>query len=373
MSEFLNNNQETGLEETIVSPDQMALFEEASLPPAEEAAPTAAATVEEPTRMEIPLDQTARYHFEESVSQTVTSDTETPAEEEVSGARKVKILAALAIVAVAGYVAYWVQEPVQIRADVTSLEMAGEDDDLSPALTSEEMVTADSSLLAQDTTLSATSGMPSGPTYNVDVSLFGFEPATLQIEKSATVIWTNTSPEDQTIVGSSEDGQSFVSPVLTSGQSFSYQFDQDSTFQYYSTYNPALKAMLTVGSGGQVTPPDAAMQAGAAQPAGAMDSGAAPAADQPAATLENAIAETRPAASEMQPDLANPLITGQQLTATANTDPGLTTVADLKPAADENSPAAIAKTGPEDLLYLVLIFGLGWLNRKKLLAALRRY
>lgn len=358
MSEEKPNNEEGLQPEAQVSPDQLSMFEETVAAP------------EEPARLEIPHEAPALYQFEAGAAQNTESDSAHAADAEetsdqISGSRKIKILAALAIVAVAGYVAYWVQEPVQIKADVTSpATLEGDTESDTP-----------DKLLALDNTLSDRSGLPKGPSVNVDVSLFGFEPATVEIEKGTTVIWTNTSPEDQTIVGSSEDGQSFVSPVLTSGESFTYQFDQDATFQYYSTYNPALKALITVGSGALPAMADSPTEpAGNTPPAGTVDPATAlPPASNPGDVLETAIDQSRQTDGEQLPEQVNPLVTGQQLTASNSPDPALTTIADLKPAADESAPGKLSKTGPEDLLYLLLILGIGWLNRGKLRAVLRRY
>lgn len=329
MDDINDNNQSPQSDPSIVSPDQMALFEEQT---------------PEVTRMDIPHQTLA------AIDETQAEQSE-EANEEVSGAKKIKILAALAIVAAAGYIAYWVQEPVQIKAEVTGSDVIAENTPIDTATASD---------VATDTAM----GTASSPSVNVDVSLFGFEPATLKIDKGTTVIWTNTSTEDQTIVGSSEEGQSFVSPVLASGESFSYDFDQDSSFQYYSTYNPALKASILVGLGSQ--PFDAALPATDDQlsPAATESSPVippvttAPPSAAPGASLEDGIAQTHALSTTTEND--------NLATSDMSADD------DMKPSAPE-TPTKLAKTGPEDLLYLLAIFVIGWLNRKSLWKALKKY
>lgn len=340
MAEISDNNQALGQSNPgPVSPDQLSLFQEES---------------PQVTRLDISHQTLAEYHDEAATEPPLENSTD-----EVSGAKKIKILAALAIVAAAGYIAYWVQEPVQIKADITSGTDLAAAADAMPGSEDESMPTdneTDNSVLSSSTS----------PSVNVDVSLFGFEPATLKIDKGTTVIWTNTSTEDQTIVGSSEDGQSFVSPVLASGDSFTYEFDQNASFQYYSTYNPALKATILIGLGSMsadsttetasetenTNEPDSALNASA--PEDSIESNTS----TPGASLESGISETA-AQSDSATEAASMAET------TADTD-------ELKSAAPD-APSKLSKTGPEDLLYLVALLVIGWLNRKTLLKAVQKY
>lgn len=308
-----------------VSPDQTSMF----------------ASDENVTRMDISHDQ----------GQTVESS-ETH-DEEVSTGTKAKILAALAIVGIAGYVAYWVQEPIQLRTAVLDGETATEE--TAPATTTEE-----------STTVADASEAPKGPSVSVDVSLFGFEPATLKIDKGTTVIWTNTSTEDQTIIGSSPEGESFVSPVLTSGQSFSYKFDLDSSFEYYSTYNPALKATITVGLGSPsttVTPTsETAGETTDAATASPTDElmGAAP--EVTSEMVDNALTDALAAANAAT---STPTETGANAAmTTADEEVTAAAMEDLKPAAV--TPSKLSKTGPTETLYAFALVTIAWFNRKKL-------
>lgn len=366
------------------SPDQTSMFS-VEQPSAEQTA--------EPTRMEIPHEDsiesdapvTTLYSNNDmqSPSETVEDsnntglpETYTPEgeqshdEDAVSSTTKAKIIAAIAIVIVAGYVAYWVQEPVQIKADVTSESMVGEN------LAADEDTNTDLVAAADD--------IPTGTSVSVDVSLFGFEPATLEIDKDTIVVWTNTSTEDQTIIGSSDDGQSFVSPVLASGETFTYKFEQDATFTYYSTYNPALKASIVVGLGGDTIgqPLDGELPAGrslSADTTTPVDEGVlSPEEDMTAnELLEQAIAarDAQIATSEDAVLVNGELQPQSDTLMESNNQPvtDSTTAEELHMASDPNSPDNLAKTGPAETIYAVMLLGIAWLNRKKLYKAFSKF
>jgi plastocyanin len=266
-------------------------------------------------------------------------------EEEVSNGSKAKILAALAIVGIAGYAAYWVQEPVQLRADVLDGGAAmSQEAPVAPVVANEVAAVA------------AAPADQAGKKASVDVSLFGFEPAVLKIEKDTTVTWTNTSTENQTIIGSSAEGKSFASPALVAGQTFSYKFDQDASFEYYSTYNPALKATVTVGLG------SAAVQAPATSnvtttPAGSStDLANAPLLGS-APEVSNYVAASDVLSETVDTTVVAPVVTEFE-------------VEDLKPAAV--IPEQLTETGPGEVLYAGLLASVAWFNRKKLVKVFQK-
>ncbi len=303
-------------------------------------------TVNETTKMDISHDMPVN---------TAPVSTETRSEDEVPTSTKVKIIAALAIVAIAGYIAYWVQEPVSLKADVLSADQtttsttADKTTDIATTDTTSTTV-ADASTLKE-------SAATTGPSVSVDVSLYGFEPATLKIDKGTTVVWTNTSTADQTIIGSSTDGQSFASKVMTPGDTFSYKFDQDATFEYYSTFNPALKATLAVGLG-------------TVQPA-TTDAATSTVADASTDTLFGSASETATTSTESTTStpiqaLGTDVLTNTAATTSTNATSSEATTEDLKAAAVEVTPARLAKTGPAEDLYAVALLTIAWFNRKKL-------
>ncbi|MCC7432487.1 cupredoxin domain-containing protein [Candidatus Peregrinibacteria bacterium] len=310
------NNQDMNAQleanQVAISPDQTSMFADST----------------EATTMHIP-------HVEETIG--------TQSDEAVPNSTKVKILAALAIVAVAGYAAYWVQEPVQLRADVL--------DSSTTSSASSDTVNTDNNVV--DSTKVAEATNASTASVSVDVSLFGFEPAVLKVDKGTTVVWTNTSTEDQTIIGSSESGESFASPVLTSGQSFSFKFEQDGTFEYYSTYNPALKATITVG-------------AGVTEAVTAIETGIAETNSEVAATTDTS--NTSENTDKLYGSAAPEQITEKNDAMAALENTNTETVKeniDLKPAA-ASTPSKLAKTGPAENMYALVLGLIAWFNRKKL-------
>lgn len=327
-----------------VDPGQTSMF---GANPVEETAPTI---------MNIP-------HDDSTYSLAAESSPSTDAEEkdEIPNSTKIKVLSALAIVAVAGYIAYWVQEPVQLRADVlTGTEAETTTPESTTATDDSVMMTTTST---DDTAVTSTTTVADATveSKNVDVSLFGFEPAVLKIDKGVNVIWTNTSTEDQTLIGSGDNGQSFTSPVLTAGSTFNFKFDQDGTYQYYSTYNPALKATITVGTGTAV----AAEETTATDTSTTVD---------PTSTTVDTTATTTDttgglfgSAEETVDTTAIPVLTSAdpstatQTTTTTSTT-STTSTEELKGAA----PGNLAKTGPAENLYAVVLLGIVFFNRKRL-------
>jgi plastocyanin len=274
-------------------------------------------------------------------------------EEKPEGVNKAKVLAALAIVGMAAYVANWVQEPVQLKADVLGSEVVSESELLAQA-DQEALETADM------------------PTENVDVSLFGFEPAVLNVELNTKVVWTNTSSEQQTLIGSSINGESFTSPALESGETFEYAFTSDDDFEYYSTYNPALKASIRVGDGAAVMDTTSTTET-TTQPEDLF--GSAP--DTTTSSNEDAFANLGDILAQqqaLQNEIVNTALesatdTTTQVSTTSTTETTETvaqTEEELRQAAAEAEE--LAQTGPEDMLYVVALGMIVYFNRKKLSA-----
>ncbi len=272
-------------------------------------------------------------------------------ENEKTGTSKFKILAALAIVAMAGYISYWVQSPIQLKTDVLG-----------------------SNTVAQANTEK-----------DVTITLYGFTPANLNINKGTIVKWTNTSSEDQSLIGSTPDGDGFTSPVLSTGQTFSFTFDKDATFKYYSTYNPALKATITVGTGtisnaGKNTQPvTTTTPATSTIPATTTTTPATvPAVTTPTPALS-------PDSSGTKTTVANVALTTPIINSPSQSNIIAENALNTQNATDQNATLAqkvnlhgtaykgkLAKTGPEDGLY-ILIFGfILYFNRKKLLSAFQK-
>jgi plastocyanin len=274
-------------------------------------------------------------------------------EEKPEGVNKAKVLAALAIVGVAAYVANWVQEPVQLKADILDSEVAQEE------------------LVAQADENIDTANLP---TENVDVSLFGFEPAVLNVASDTKVIWTNTSSEAQTLIGSSANGESFTSPAIESGETFEYIFSGDDDFEYYSTYNPALKASVRVGNGAATMDDSSTTTNTQTQPEDLF--GSAPETNTNEESVFSNLGDILAEQQALQNQVINSALenaNNQEAVTTSTTDTNTemaetASEEELRAAAAEMEAKELAQTGPEDMLYAVALGAIAYFNRKKLSA-----
>ncbi len=163
--------------------------------------------------------------FKKQQEDAVTEETVMD-EDEINVATKVKIIAAMLVVAMATYVALWVQEPTDIKTDV--LQGSNE----SGAQT--DMV-EESKLLAADDD-------EKYPTL-VEVSIvdFTFTPANMSITQGTTVVWNNMDDVDHTVTS-----DSFSSSALEPGDSFSYNFEEEGEYSYECSFHPQMTGKITV-------------------------------------------------------------------------------------------------------------------------------
>ena len=81
------------------------------------------------------------------------------------------------------------------------------------------------------------------PTVEVEISGFAFKPDTLTIPPGTTVTWTNLDGPPHTVT-TREKG--YDSKTLSTGDTFSYTFDENSTYEYYCTIHPFMIATIIV-------------------------------------------------------------------------------------------------------------------------------
>lgn len=147
-------------------------------------------------------------------------------DDEINVATKVKIIAAMLVVAVATYVALWVQEPTELKTDV--LQGANESG------TQTEMV--------EDSKLLAAADDEQYPTLaEVSIVDFTFTPANMSVTSGTTVVWTNMDDVDHTVTS-----DSFSSSALEPGDSFSYTFEEEGEYQYECSFHPQMTGKITV-------------------------------------------------------------------------------------------------------------------------------
>lgn len=81
----------------------------------------------------------------------------------------------------------------------------------------------------------------SAKTYNISIANFAFSPASLNINKGDTVVWTNNDSVPHQISGNSLNGQ-----VMNKGQTYSFTFNDTGTFNYHCAIHPSMTASITV-------------------------------------------------------------------------------------------------------------------------------
>ena len=121
-------------------------------------------------------------------------------------------------------------------------------------------------MIGTETTLDPVSGPPpeSDPvaTTNViipfgakdkDVSEF-YVPSTISVNLSETITWTNEDDTEHTVT--SRSSGIFNSGLFGTNQSFSHQFTEDGTFEYFCQLHPWMTGTVIAGIGGDVPTPE---------------------------------------------------------------------------------------------------------------------
>ena|ERR1041385_4588759 len=84
---------------------------------------------------------------------------------------------------------------------------------------------------------------PATETVSINNGSNTFNPATINVSRSSTIIWTNNTSQMHTI---SNDYGKFESGDLPSGQQFSFTFYTPGTFPYHCKYHPMEKGNVVV-------------------------------------------------------------------------------------------------------------------------------
>jgi len=146
---------------------------------------------------------------------------DTQSHEVVSLATKIKVVAALAVVGFAAYVAYWIQEPVEVRTDL---------------LGNTPMMQSGTQSQTQ-----ATQAVAESMTQQVSIANLAYDPATLSVTQGTTVVWTNNDTVPHNVVG-----DTFASYTLNPGDTFSYTFNDVGNFSFKCTIHPQLNGVVMV-------------------------------------------------------------------------------------------------------------------------------
>jgi plastocyanin len=82
---------------------------------------------------------------------------------------------------------------------------------------------------------------------SITIQNFAFDPATITIPVGTKVKWTNKDAAPHT---ATSDTGAFDSKNLTTGQSFSFTFNQAGSFAYHCSVHPRMVATIVVTAGG---------------------------------------------------------------------------------------------------------------------------
>jgi len=78
---------------------------------------------------------------------------------------------------------------------------------------------------------------------SVAIQNYAFNPSTLTIHKGANVTWKNYDSVQHTVVS---DSSAFSSPLLSTGDTYTFQFNNTGSFPYYCSIHPYMKGTIVV-------------------------------------------------------------------------------------------------------------------------------
>lgn len=268
---------------------------------------------------------------------------------EVSTSTKVKVVAALLVVGFAAYVAYWVQEPTDLRADVLATTQES----------TEPVVSENSEMVAMETPLTS----EVSDTVEVNIVDFAFDPALVEIQSGTTVKWTNNDTVPHTVTG-----DDFTSGTLNKGETYEHTFSENGEFSYTCSFHPQMQGKVVVGA---VAAEETAVPLSTTvEPEFVVPETSTEVMPVEAMTLPEEIPldNLSPAAPEGVEIPVVPVVTTS--VSSKDLSSGDLTVeekamAAAHGAAAEKDPKSLAKSGPEDILYVGMFVGILYLTRKK--------
>lgn len=86
-----------------------------------------------------------------------------------------------------------------------------------------------------------TASQSNGQSAAISIENFSFTPATLTISTGTTVIWTNNDSADHNIIS-----DAFNSPMMSTGQTYEFKFDNAGTYNYSCGVHPSMKGVIIV-------------------------------------------------------------------------------------------------------------------------------
>jgi len=266
--------------------------------------------------------------------------TEGSENEETSPAVKIKIITALIIVGLATYLAYWIQTPEDIKADIVSSDETLQDEP------EDNSVVSDTSLLAAadepEEDVTSINGI-------VEVAIvdFAYSPDKVTISPGETVVWTNADTVSHTVTGSD-----FSSESLSAGDSYEYTFQEPGIYDYYCAFHPQMTGQVIVE---EIMPAEDSETSESDFEGESVDielpeESASPLANNEETMMESEFNENLPEVDSLKAAAQDSLLGDDQETLSAVT---LDTPEFIEQMETQQTPEELATTGPEDALYLL--------------------
>lgn len=208
-----------------------------------------------------------------------------------------RLLGLLAVLAIAGSLGalFFLASPA--RTDAKQVDLAAQDSGLALPVVGAVQQAAQPAAPQQQQQAAAPAHTMKA-TKTVDMMGYKFSPAELTVNVGDAVTWTNHDQAPHNVV-ISDGPEKFTSPLLQTGQSFTYTFAKPGTYSYYCSVHPDMTAKVTVTGGG--TPPPTTNPPTTNPPTSDPTTPAPPASCVPKAALQPLIDHVRAAHLQTSP------------------------------------------------------------------------
>ena len=92
-------------------------------------------------------------------------------------------------------------------------------------------------------TVTSTASTSTASQNPIAIQNYAFSPSTLTIQKGANVTWKNDDSVQHTVVS---DSPAFSSPLLNTGDTYTFQFNSTGTYPYHCSIHTYMKGTITV-------------------------------------------------------------------------------------------------------------------------------
>ena len=277
------------------------------------------------------------------------AEKEKDTDEEVTLGTKIKVIAAVLVVGLATYVAYWVQEPTEnMKLDLFN----------SPDGTIEESIDTEDAELVEEVATFAASDDEAFPTL-AEVSLidFTFTPANITVEAGTTVVWTNMDSVAHTVTS-----DIFSSGSMEAGESYNFSFEEEGVYEYTCSFHPQMIGKVIVTASEEPVVKASVSEDIAEEYFSSLD-------DTDSSISPDLLAVDGTFAA-VEEDIPSPGIITFDADELLADDAALHEAARVADASIQETDE-LATTGPEDFIYAGIFITILYFNRRKIVSALR--